>query len=309
MLNCIRTNFWLLAGQAVTAAPTQIPDPESASVEDVAEALQSTATGEEKTNFLIEYLLAQRSGILDFLKTILFALFIYFIGKKLVKFFLKLTDKWLTKRGTETGVQHFIMSFASILYHLILIFIVAWILGIGATIVAIVSSAGLAIGLALQGSLSNLAGGVLILILKPFKVGEYISVSGVEGTVESIDIFYTHVVTTENKTIVIPNGVITNETITNVTSVTKRMLIIDFSIPYEMKTEAVRKILLEEMQAEERIFQKEEKAVVINKLTPVNVQMQCKAWVATKDYWAVRYNLLEKIKLLLEEQQKDLLQK
>lgn len=306
MLSYGMMKIWLFASSLATAVPTQTPNPESASVEELTETLQSSASSEEKTNFLIEYLLAQRGAILDFFKTLLFALIVYLIGRKIVKFCLRLTDKWMGKRGVEAGVQNFVISFAAVLYHLVLIFIVAWLLGIGATIVAIVSSAGLAIGLALQGSLSNLAGGVLILVLKPFKVGEYISVAGAEGTVESIDIFYTRVATTDNKTIVIPNGMITNDTITNTTNVTKRMLLLDFTVPYDMDIEKLREKLMQKIAEEELIIQKEDKIVVINRLTPINIQMQLKAWVKTEDYTNVRYRMLEKIKLVLDEQQKGL---
>lgn len=271
------------------------------SVEELTEAMQSSASGEEKTSFLIEYLLSQREGILDFAKTLIFALFVYFIGKKIVKFCLKLTSKWMVKRDVEAGVQNFVMSFAKVGYHLVLIFVVAWILGVGATIIALVGSAGLAVGLALQGSLSNLAGGVLILALKPFWVGEYISVTGVEGTVESIDIFYTRVATTDNKTIVIPNGTITSATITNVTNAEKRMLVLDFMVPYEADIPELKEILKDIMRRDEMIFQDEPMDVVINKLSPLKVQMQLKAWVKTEDYWDVRYRLLEHIKIVLEE--------
>lgn len=271
------------------------------SVEELTEAMQSSASGEEKTSFLIEYLLSQREGILDFAKTLIFALFVYFIGKKIVKFCLKLTSKWMVKRDVEAGVQNFVMSFAKVGYHLVLIFVVAWILGVGATIIALVGSAGLAVGLALQGSLSNLAGGVLILVLKPFRVGEYISVTGVEGTVESIDIFYTRVATTDNKTIVIPNGTITSATITNVTNAEKRMLVLDFMVPYEADIPELKEILKDIMRRDEMIFQDEPMDVVINKLSPLKVQMQLKAWVKTEDYWDVRYRLLEHIKIVLEE--------
>ena len=198
-------------------------------------------------------------------------------------------------------MQNFVMSFAKVGYHLVLIFVVAWILGVGATIIALVGSAGLAVGLALQGSLSNLAGGVLILALKPFRVGEYISVTGVEGTVESIDIFYTRVATTDNKTIVIPNGTITSATITNVTNAEKRMLVLDFMVPYEADIPELKEILKDIMRRDEMIFQDEPMDVVINKLSPLKVQMQLKAWVKTEDYWDVRYRLLEHIKIVLEE--------
>lgn len=296
------TKLWLLASSLQTAKPEQTTSPENASVEELAEVMQSSTSGEERTSFLIEYLLAQREAVLDFARTLLFALLVYFIGKKVVKLCLKLTNKWMVKRNVELGVQNFVMSLAKAGYHLVLIFLVAWILGVGATIIALVGSAGLAVGLALQGSLSNLAGGVLILALKPFKVGEYISMAGAEGTVESIDIFYTHVATTDNKTIVIPNGTITNATITNVTNVTKRMLILDFMVPYETDITKLRELLLSIIKQDEMVCQEEAMDVVINKLSPLKVQMQLKAWVKTENYWDVRYRMLEKIKEILEKE-------
>ncbi len=292
--------IWL-ASAAATASPAPSVEPEDANIEQLTQTLQSAATNEEKTSFLIEYLLAQRGAILDFVKTLVFAVLVYVIGKKIVKFCLRLTNNWMKKREVEVSVQNFVMSFARVLYHLVLIFIVAWILGIGATIIALVGSAGLAVGLALQGSLANLAGGVLILALKPFKVGEYISVAGVEGTVECIDIFYTHVATTDNKTIVIPNGTITNATITNITNVSRRMLIVDFSVSYDADIDALRKTLLGIMEEEQMIFQDEPKDVVINKLLPIRVQMQLKAWVRTENYWEVRYRLLESVKTIIND--------
>jgi len=298
-MNLGMARIWL-AGAAVSVNPAPTVEPENANIEQLTQTLQSSATSEEKTSFLIEYLLAQRGAVLDFLKTLLFALLVYVIGKKVVRLCLRFTNNWMKKREVEVSVQNFVMSFARVLYHLVLIFIVAWILGIGATIIALVGSAGLAIGLALQGSLANLAGGVLILALKPFKVGEYISVAGVEGTVECIDIFYTHVATTDNKTIVIPNGTITNATITNITNVAKRMLILDFSVSYDEDIDALRNTLLEILEEEEMIFQDEAKDVVINKLLPVRVQMQLKAWVRTENYWEVRYRLLEKMKTIIK---------
>lgn len=270
-------------------------------MEEVVNTLNSAASSEEKTNFIIEYLLSQRGVLLDGLKTILFALIVYLIGRKIVKFCLKLTKNWMERRDVEISVRNFVMSFAKVLYHLILIFIVAGILGVGATIVAIISSAGLALGLALQGSLSNLAGGILILALKPFKAGDYILVAGAEGTVESIDIFYTRIHTTDNKIVVVPNGTITNQNITNTTNASKRMLILDFRVPYQCDVEKVKEILFTLMREETLISDDEPMDVVINKLSPVKLQMQLKAWTKTEDYWDVRYRMLEKMKKALQE--------
>ncbi|MCI5501212.1 MAG: mechanosensitive ion channel, partial [Lachnospiraceae bacterium] len=154
-------------------------------VEEIQKGLDSAKTTEEKTSFLIEYLLGQRAAMMDFAKTVILSIIVFAIGRKIVKLLLKITNKWMVRKEVEISVQKFIMSVAGVIYNLLLIFVVAGILGVGtSSIVAMVGSAGLAIGLALQGSLSNFAGGVLILLLKPFKVGDYISAAGAEGTVQ-----------------------------------------------------------------------------------------------------------------------------
>ncbi len=270
-------------------------------MEEVVNTLTSSAGSEAKTNFLLEYLLSQRSVLLESVKIILFALLVFLIGKRVVRLCLKLTKKWMERHEVEISVCDFVMSFAKVAYNLILIFIVAGILGVGATIVALVGSAGLAIGLALQGSLSNLAGGVLILALKPFKVGDYIIVANAEGTVESIDIFYTRLHTTDNKIIVVPNGTITNAVITNSTNTSKRMMILDFRIPYDCDIDRVKEILLTVLREDALISQEDPMDVVINKLSPMKIQMQLKAWAKTEDYWDARYGMLEKIKKTLED--------
>ncbi len=271
------------------------------SAEELSETLNSaTATGAEKTSFLIEYLLSQRNVLLDGLKTILFALFVFVVGRRVVKICLKLTGRWMKKRDVDLGVQNFVMSCAKVVYHAILIFIVAGILGVGATVAAVVASAGLAVGLALQGSLANFAGGVLILMMKPFKVGDYIIADGAEGTVESIDIFYTRVSTTDNKVVVIPNGTITSGNITNTTNASKRMMVIDFRMPYDTDVDALREELLAMMGEEPLLLKDEPMSVVIDQLSPVKMKMLVKAWARTEEYWDAKHHLLEQMKKMLE---------
>ena len=234
------------------------------------------------------------------MKTILFALFVFVVGRRVVKICLKLTGRWMKKRDVDLGVQNFVMSCAKVVYHAILIFIVAGILGVGATVAAVVASAGLAVGLALQGSLANFAGGVLILMMKPFKVGDYIIADGAEGTVESIDIFYTRVSTTDNKVVVIPNGTITSGNITNTTNASKRMMVIDFRMPYDTDVDALREELLAMMGEEPLLLKDEPMSVVIDQLSPVKMKMLVKAWARTEEYWDAKHHLLEQMKKMLE---------
>ena len=144
--------------------------------------------------------------LLPFAIKIVVALLIYFIGNKLIKLIMNLTKKGLEKVGVEAGVQSFLLSAIRIVLFIVLVLVVVGYLGVATTsIAALFASAGVTIGLALQGSLSNLAGGVLILVLKPFRVGDYIVAAGEEGTVTDIEIFYTKLSTTDNRKIIIPN--------------------------------------------------------------------------------------------------------
>ena len=262
-----------------------------------------SVSNEKKTSFLLQYLLDQREPLLRFGQTLLIALIVFVIGRKMVKLLLRFTDRWMERRNVEVSVRKFVMSLAGVIYNVLLIFVVAGILGVGtSSIVAMVGSAGLAIGLALQGSLANLAGGVLILLLKPFQVGDYIITPQSEGTVQSIDIFYTRLTTTDNRVIVIPNGTISNSDITNTTKQDRRLLVLEFSVSYDADVASIRDILLKEMKHRSDILVKEPMRVVVTRLSPVKLRMNAKCWVETSKYWDVYYDMLERIKTLLQEQ-------
>lgn len=270
-------------------------------VDELHKVMNSSASDEQKTSFFIQYLLSQREWLLDFAKTLLIAVIVFVIGRKIVKFALKITKKTMERKEVEISVQKFVMSLATFAYNIFLIIIIASVLGIGASsIVAIIGSAGLAVGLALQGSLSNLAGGVLILLLKPFKVGDYIISAGAEGTVQSIDIFYTRIATTDNKVVVIPNGTISNSNVTNTTKQDERMLVLDFTVGLNTDIAEVREKIMKLFEADDRILHDMNKCVVVDKLTPVNIKMQAKAWTKSEDYWDVKYLLLEQISIVLQ---------
>ena len=270
-------------------------------VDELQKVMNSSASDEQKTSFFIQYLLSQREWLLDFAKTLLIAVIVFVIGRKIVKFALKITKKTMERKEVEISVQKFVMSLATFAYNIFLIIIIASVLGIGASsIVAIIGSAGLAVGLALQGSLSNLAGGVLILLLKPFKVGDYIISAGAEGTVQSIDIFYTRIATTDNKVVVIPNGTISNSNVTNTTKQDERMLVLDFTVGLNTDIAEVREKNMKLIEADDRILHDMNKCVVVDKLTPVNIKMQAKAWTKSEDYWDVKYLLLEQISIVLQ---------
>lgn len=288
--------------KSIILSATSTVSPGAMDVQDVVAQMNSDASTEEKTSFIIEYLLAQREPLLNFGKTVLVALLVFFLGRKLIKMLIKLMDRWMGRGNVEVSVHKFVLSLSKILLHVLLLFVVAGMLGVGtSSIVAIIGSAGLAIGLALQGSLSNFAGGILILVLKPFRVGDYIVSPTAEGTVQSIDIFYTHLVTSDNRTVVVPNGILSNENITNNSREEYRLLVIDFMVGYDTDIQQVKDILLELMQQEEMICQEKFMGVNIDKLNPGRVKMQAKAWVLNEEYWDARYRMLELVKEKLQE--------
>lgn len=288
--------------ERILLTATQTVSPGAMNIESLIEEISSEPSAEEKTNFLIQYLLAQREPLMNFGKTVLWALIVFLAGRKLIKWLLKLLNRWMERANVELSVHRFALSVSNALLYLLLIFVVAGILGVGTgSIVAMIGSAGLAIGLALQGSLSNFAGGVLILLLKPFRVGDYIVADGVEGTVQGIDIFYTKMLTTDNKMVVVPNGTLSNGNIVNISQEEYRLIIIDFMVGYDTDIEQVRQILKTCFQSEEKICQDRPITVNIDKLNPGRIKMQTRAWCHNVDYWDERYRMLELIKEKLQE--------
>lgn len=242
--------------------------------------------------------------IVDFGIRILIAIVILILGRILIRFLMKLLSNVFDKTKIEISVRKFLISICRVISYLILIIILCSQIGIDTTsFIAVLSSAGLAIGLAMQGSLSNFAGGVLILINKPFLVGDYIidEGTGKEGTVKKIDLFYTSLITGDNKSVIIPNGILTNSAITNVTSQDKRRIDIEIGVSYNSNTSEVKKILEKLVNEEEKVLKNEEIFVYIKELTPNQVTVGIRAWVKTGDYWVTYCTLTEKVKLCLDE--------
>lgn len=249
--------------------------------------------------FLKSYLDGVLPDLLDLGVRILIAVVIYFIGIKLIKWLRKLTRRALERSNSDEGVKQFLDSCLKIVLYFVLIMFVVNQLGVEtASIVAVLGSAGLALGLALQGSLSNFAGGVLILMFKPFKVGDYIieDTHKNEGTVSEIMIFYTKLVSVDNKTIVIPNGVLANSSLTNVTQQDMRRLDLFVGISYHADIKLAKEILSELLIADQSRVQEEEMAVFVDSLQESSVRMGCRIWVKAEEYWAAKWRLTEEIK-------------
>lgn len=231
--------------------------------------------------------------------SILIAIFFILIGLKVVSMVVKLLKKSFDRSKMDASVSGFLLSLIKIALNILVFITAATILGFDVTsFVTILGTAGIAVGLALQGSLSNLAGGVLILILKPFQVGDYIKEDnkGNEGTVTSIDIFYTRLVTVDNRVIVIPNGVLSNSSLTNVTKLDNRRVDFNIGVGYGADIKKVKTVINSVLDKEERILNDMPKDIFINSFDESSVDMGIRVWVKSTDYFAVLWDLREAIK-------------
>lgn len=243
-------------------------------------------------------------GALDIGMRILLAILTFLIGAQIIKLVRKVVNKVLTKAEAEVGVMQFLDSFLKVALYVVLGFMIAAGFGVdAASIVALLGSAGVAVGLALQGSLSNLAGGVLILILKPFKVGDYIKedAAGNEGTVSEIQMFYTKLLTGDNRTIVLPNGTLANTSLTNVTQADKRRIDVQVGISYDADIKKAKEVLLGVLDGESKILKDKDKTVFVDSLGDSAVVMGLRCWVNKEDFWDVKWRLTENVKYALDD--------
>ena len=233
---------------------------------------------------------------------IVIAVLIWFIGKKIIRVLDKLVKKMLDRSTLDKGVVNFVVSVLKFVMYAILIMIVVDKLGFQTTsLLTLFGSAALAIGMSLQGSLSNFAGGILILIFKPFKVGDYIIVGTNEGTVKSIEILYTRLVTIDNKVVMLPNGSLSNSSIVNVGAENTRRIDIQIGIGYSSDIPKAKKLLEQVINSEKGILKDKDIMVVVKSLDESCVTLETRAWVNTADYWNVRFNLLERYKNIFDE--------
>jgi len=233
---------------------------------------------------------------------IIIAVLIWVIGKKIIKLLDKLVKKMLDRSSLDKGVVNFAVSVLKFVMYAVLVMIVVDKLGFQTTsLLTLFGSAALAIGMSLQGSLSNFAGGILILIFKPFKVGDYIIVGDKEGTVKSIEILYTRLITIDNKVIMLPNGSLSNSSIVNVGAENTRRIDIEIGIGYSSDIPKAKKLLEEVINKENGILKEKEVLVVVKSLDESCVTLETRAWVNTSDYWNVRFDLLEKYKNIFDE--------
>lgn len=228
------------------------------------------------------------------------ALLIFIIGRFIIQLIRKSVKHSIERSSVDTGVAQFTDSLLKFGLYVLLIMIVAGNLGIEvSSITALFAAAGVGISLALQGTLSNLAGGVQILFLKPFVVGDYIieDTNKNEGTVKEIKVFYTKLSTVDNKTIVIPNGILTGNSLTNVTAKAERQLDLKVGISYQSDLKKAKETLEKLIQENPNIIKEEEWKVFVDSLGDSAVILGMRAWVKTDEYWPTRWKILEDIKL------------
>ena len=268
------------------------------------EVTDATQEAVKQVNQLTQYVQDSIPGRITFGLKVLAALVAFFIGRLVIRWIRKIVRRSFERSGADKGVEQFVDSLLKYGLYALLVFSLISSLGFDTTsVAAVLASGGVAIGLALQGSLSNFAGGVLILLLKPFVVGDYIieDTNGKEGTVKEIQIFYTKLSTIDNKTIVIPNGMLTNNSITNATAKDERQLDLRVSISYDADIRQAKSVIENLLIKDECIIKNEQINVFVHELADSAVVLGIRAWVKNEEYWETRWRLLEEIKLLLDE--------
>ena len=252
---------------------------------------------EQILNRITNYVLGFVENGFDFVVSVVIAIVVLLVGSKLIKFLLKKLRASLEKKQVEPGVVSFLISAGKIALYALLIIVAAQILGFAtSSVVAVLGSAGLAIGLALQGSLANFAGGVLLLLMKPFVVGDYIIVDAVEGTVKKIDVVYTTLHTADNRAVILPNGKLADSNIINATREDKRRVDIDVAVKYSENIGKVRTVLQKIVDSQDKKLADMPVNIVVSSLDESAVTMAVHIWVHPNDYWEVRWGMLEQIK-------------
>ena len=241
--------------------------------------------------------------VCDYLLRIALVLVIFFVGRKLIKNIVSLCDQALKRHGMEVTVRRFICNVINALGYICMLGILLQTVGLTATsLTALVASAGVAVGLALQGSLSNFAGGVLILLMKPFVIGDYIVQGNTEGTVKEIGLVYTELITADNRLIVIPNGTLIDSSIVNVTATGKRRLELSVGIGYKSDLKKAKEVLIRLGENDPARDPENPVNVFVSELAESSVNLGLHVWVSSSEYWNAKWRLTENIKMAFDEE-------
>ena len=251
-----------------------------------------------------EYIDKYLPVVISFGLRLLLTIILFIVGGRLIKVVRKIVRRSMERTGADVGVIQFMDSLIKLILYFLLVLFLADGIGVDTTsVMALVGSAGLTIGLAFQGSLSNFAGGVLILLIKPFKVGDYIiyTSGNLEGKVTKIEMFYTTLFTVDNKKVVIPNGTLSNSSLINVTAEDKRRIDITVGVSYTANLKLAKEVCLNLLVAQPAVLQDQNNLVVVDDLADSSVNLKICCWVTPDDYWSTRWDLIEKIKLAFDE--------
>ena len=230
------------------------------------------------------------------------AIIVLLVGLKMVKIVKKFLRKSPKLDKMDAGLRSFLGSAASILLYALIIITVAMILGVPVTsFITILASCGVAVGLALQGSLSNLAGGIMLLLFKPFKIGDYIEAAGESGTVTEISVMYTEIITFDNKRITIPNGSLTNSVIENYSSEDTRRVDLTFNTSYANDVDAVKEVIMKVVENHPAILKTPEPFVRLSAHKDSSLEYAVRVWCKSADYWDVYFDLMEMVKKAFDE--------
>ncbi len=224
------------------------------------------------------------------------------VGVKLIKWLKKKLKKSAKIQALEDSVESFLFSLINISLYALLFITVALMLGVPATsFLAVLASCGVAVGLALQGALSNFAGGIMILVFKPFKVGDYIATPDASGTVKAITVVYTILDTPDNKVVTIPNGTLTNSVVENYSALDKRRVDLEFNVDYDTDVETVKTLLLAIAAKHPLVVSEPEPMARLSKHGDSALGFTLRAWCATADYWDVYFDLIEAVKAAFDK--------
>lgn len=229
-------------------------------------------------------------------KSIIIAIIIYFVGKALISLINRMLHGVMERKKVDPAIQTFLGSLVNILLMILLVISVVSALGVNTTsFAALLASAGVAVGMALSGNLQNLAGGIVILLFRPFKVGDYIEAQGTGGTVSEIQIFHTILTTPDNKKIYLPNGALSSGNITNYSKEPLRRVDFTVAVEYGEDIDKVRETLAGILSKDERVLQEPAPVIVLGSLADSSVNMTVRAWVKSENYWDVFFQTNEKI--------------
>lgn len=240
---------------------------------------------------------------MTYLPQLLLALVFLFVGWIAIKVFVRILQTTFEKAKMEKSLRGFLLSVASVSLKILLVISVAGMVGIKMTsFIAVLGAAGLAVGLAFQGSLSNFAGGILLLSRKPFKVGDYIQAMGHSGTVTKIDILFTRMETREGELIIIPNGKLTNTDLINYSMTPNRRLELVYGIDYDDDIGQAQDVLEDIIESEERILDDPAPKIQVESLGGSSVNMRALVWVENDDWWSVKYDMNETVKKRFDQE-------